>query len=213
MFTIDLLNGRGVPIKSRPERIAVGAAALAVPVVVGMIMFGAYLSNSIGISIAKEAIANCEAMTGELSDAIEFQKSFEQEKDNINRCLLEVSNSLGRHTQWSPVLQTLVDNIPASLVLTRLEVKQDSTKVKAPAEDDPGKMVDVSVPLRKLRLSVSGTGEHKCEEDVRDFRDRLRFSEVLGPRVQDIVIAHKPDKLDNREVVSYEMSCIFRPGL
>ncbi|MHC4622455.1 MAG: hypothetical protein ACYS4W_00965 [Planctomycetota bacterium] len=213
MFTIDLLNGRGIPVKSGPERVAVAVAALAVPVVVGMIMLGSYLSNSIDISIKKKAIANCEMTISQLADAIKLQTSFQQQKNDINRCLSEVSTSIARHTQWSPVLQTLVDNIPASLVLTRLEVKQDSTKVKVPAAEDPGKMVDVSLPVRRMQLSVSGGGAHKCEEDVKNFRDRLRFSKVLGPRLEDIVVAQRPDKLDGRDVVSYQIDCVFRPGL
>jgi hypothetical protein len=212
MFTIDLLNGKGIPVQSGPQRIAVAAAALAPPVVVAMIVVASYLSNSVAISVKKRAIANCETMTGQLAEAIGLQKSFEQERKDINGYLAEVSTSLGRHAQWSPVLDTLADSLPASLVLTRLEVKQDFTKVKVPTEEGTGNAPDITVPVRKLQLSVCGGARQKYEV-VREFRDRLRLSKVLGPRLQDIIVAQKPDKLDGQDVVSYEINCLFRPGL
>ena len=45
MFTIDLLKGQGIPIKSRPTGIAISAAAVAVPVIIAIVMLGFYLRN------------------------------------------------------------------------------------------------------------------------------------------------------------------------
>ena len=58
MFTIDLLKGKGVPAKTRPRNIAVGAAVVAVPVIIAIAMFSLYLRNKVVISIQKDAVAN-----------------------------------------------------------------------------------------------------------------------------------------------------------
>jgi Tfp pilus assembly protein PilN len=213
MFTIDLLKGQGIPAKSRPEGIAIAAATLAVPVIIAIVMFGLYLRNKIIISVQKQAIANYETKIGGLSDAVELQKSFENEKNAISGCLSEVSASLGRHTQWSPVLATLVKNMPDSVVMTELEVKQSSVKRKVPKKDDPEKMIDISVPVRTLRIKVCGSPQSDCDKAVRDFRERLRSSTLLGPKLENIRVSQRLGTLESREVVSYQIECIFKPGL
>ena len=54
MFTIDLLKGQGIPIKSRPEGIVIAAVTLAVPIIIAVIIFSFYLNNSIVISIQRQ---------------------------------------------------------------------------------------------------------------------------------------------------------------
>ena len=213
MFTIDLLKGQGVPAKSRPEGIAIAAAALAVPIIIAIVMFGLYLRNKIIISIQKQTIVNYETKIDELSDAVELQKSFENEKNAISSCLSEISTSLDRHTQWSPVLTALVKNMPDSVVLTDLEVKQSSVKRKVPKKDDPKKMIDISVPVRTLRINVCGSPQSNCDKAVRDFRDRLRSSALLGPKLENIRVSQRFGTLESRDVVSYQIECIFKPGL
>jgi len=214
MFTIDLLKADGIPIKSTPGGIAAAAVTFAVPVIVAIVMFGLYLSNIIGISIQKQEIISYEAKTNELSDAIKLKESLEQEKKTVSSSLSEVSSSIGRHPQWSPVLVTLVESMPDSMVLTNLEVKQRSVKRKLPKKDDPQTQVETSVPQRTLRISISGNPHYSCDKAVKDFMDRLRFSTVLGPKLENIGLAKEDfGKLDGQKVASYEIDCVFRPGL
>jgi Tfp pilus assembly protein PilN len=213
MFKIDLLKGQGIPAKSRPESIAIVAVAFAVPVITAIVMFGFYLSDRIVMSVQEQRIANYEANIGKLSDAAELQKSFEREKKAIRSCLSEVSSTIGRHTQWSGILATLVRNMPDSMVLTRLEAKRRSVKRKVPKKNEPGKMIDVSVPVRTLQMSISGSPDYNCDKAVKDFRNRLRFSSLLGPKLEDIRVSQKSDTLEGRDVVSYEIDCIFKPEL
>jgi len=213
MFTIDLLKGQGIPAKSHPRNIAVAAAAVVVPIIIAIVMFGFYLRNRIVISIQKNAIANYETKIAGLSDAIELQKSFEEKKGVYNNCLSEVSSSLDRHTQWSPVLVTLVKNLPDSVLLTELDVKQRSVRRKIPQKDDPQKMIDTSVPVRTLHMTVAGRPESNCDDAIRDFSEVLRSSSLLGPRLEDIRISQGVCKLGEQEAVSYQIDCIFKPGL
>jgi hypothetical protein len=213
MFTIDLLKGQGIPVKSRPEGIVIAAVTFAVPIIVAITMFGFYLSNIINISIQKQEIIRREAEIDKLSDAVELQKSFEKEKGIMNSCLSEVATSIGSYTQWSPILATLVENMPDSVVLTRLEVKQHSVKRKVPQKNDPQTKIDINVPAKILQIHVCGSPQSNCDKAIRDFRDRLRFSSFLGPKLEDIRVSQNVDTLDNNNVVSYEIDCIFKPTL
>ena len=213
MFTMDLLKGQGIPIKSRPWGVAIAALAFAVPVLVAIAMLGFYLSNRIVIKVTKQEIVNYEKNIETLSDAVELQKSFEAEKNNMNNCLSEVLSSIGRHTQWSPILATVVENMPDSMVLTRLEVKQRSVNKKVPKKDDPKKMINVSIPVRTLQMSVSGRPQADNDKAVKDFKDRLRFSALLAPKLEDIRVSQKSDTFEGQDAVSYEIDCIFKPEL
>jgi len=211
MFTIDLLRGRGIPARSGPEGIAVAVATFAVPIIAAIVMFGLYVSDGIVMSIQKREVANYETHIGTLSDAVELKKSFEEEKGIINSCLSEVASSTGRHLQWSSILVTLVKNMPESVVLTGLEVKQHSVKRKVPAKDDPKKKVDINVPVRSLQMSLGGSSQSDCDRAVRDFRDYLLSSTLLTDELEDIRVSQGFGMLDGQNAVLYEIDCIFKP--
>jgi hypothetical protein len=213
MFTIDLLKGEAIPIKSGPEGIAVGALTFAVPVIAAIVMFGLYLSNSIAMSIQKRDTAKYVKRTDELSDGVKLQKSLEREKNAISSSLTEVVSSISRHTQWSPVLALLAKNIPDSMVLTSLEVKQRSVTKKIPSKADPKKQVNISVPVRTLQMNICGNPALDCDKAVKDFKDDVRFSTLLEPRLEKVKVAQKFDTLNGQDVICYTIDCVFKPGL
>jgi Tfp pilus assembly protein PilN len=211
MFTIDLLRGEGIPAKSRPAGVAVAVTTFVVPIVAAIVMFSFYLTNRVAISIKKQKIATYETKIGELFHSVRNQKASGQQAEHIGDCLSEVAAALDRHTQWSPVLVTVAESIPDLVVLTRIEVKQQFIHEEVPGEQTD-ETVEVSVPVRTLRMTVCGSPGSACDQAVRDFRDRLRASSVLGPRLENIKVSQEFDLLGNKEVVSYDIDCIFKPG-
>jgi Tfp pilus assembly protein PilN len=209
MFTIDLLQGQGRPVRTKPQGVAIFVATFTVPALVAILMGGYYVRNQVVISILKQNIAGFNAQTQRLGEDIKLKESGEREKLAVSSCLADVTASIHRHTQWSTVLVALVENLPDSVVLTSIEVKQKWEKRKTAAAKD-----DTSVPVRTLKMRVSGNPSYDCDREVKKFRDRLRASEVLGPRLEDIVIASQgQDKLDDLDVVAYDIECVFKPGL
>ncbi|MHC4259098.1 MAG: hypothetical protein ACYSTF_01615 [Planctomycetota bacterium] len=213
MFSIDLLKGEGIPAKTRPEGVVMGVIALAVPILVAIAMIGIYLMNGITISIQKRNITQYAKQTEQLSETVEVHESLEREKGAINSSMSEVASSIGRHTQWSPVIATLVRNMPASLVLTKLEVEQKTTKKRVPSKADPDQMVPISIPKRTLRIKVCGSSKHDCDGAIKSLKDKLRLSSLLGPKLEAIRVAQEHDILDGQPVISYTINCVFKPGL
>jgi hypothetical protein len=170
MFTIDLLKGKGVPAKTGPEGVAIVVAAFAVPLIIALVMLGGFLRSRIVISIQTGAIANYDAKIIQLADAVQLQKSFENEKNIVNCSLAEVASNIGGHIQWSPVLVALVENMPGPVFLTQLDVKQNNVKVKMPQKDDPKKTIETQVPAKTLQMSLFGSSQAGCDKEVRDFR-------------------------------------------
>jgi len=213
MFTIDLLKGRGIPVKIGPWGVVIAATAFIVPILVAMAMLGFSVSNNIVVKATKQEMVNYEKNIEALSEAMKMQKSFEKEKDGIDSCLSEALSSVGKHTQWSPVLATVVENLPDTMVLTKLEVKQRSVSKKVPKKEDPNTMVSINVSASTLQMSVNGRPRANNDKAVKDFKDRLRLSAMLAPKIEDIVISQKTDAFEGQEVVSYDIDCIFKPEL
>ena len=213
MFTIDLLKGDGIPAKRRPEEIAIVVGTFVAPIIIAMAMFGLYLNNRIVMSIQKRHIAKYTKKTEWLSDAIKLRESLEKKKRDINNSLSEVVSSIGRHTQWSPVLATLVEYMPDSMVLTKLAVKEETKNKRVPSKKDPKKMTNVSIPARTLQMDICGSSHSYCDMAVKDFKDRLWKSTVLGPKLEQVRVSQESETIDGHSVVCYQVNCIFKPGL
>jgi len=214
MFTIDLLKGQGIPPKSRPEGIAVGAIVFAVPVIVAIVIAGVYMTDNISLSTQKRELADYEKRVDKLSDALELKRAFEKQRATINEVLSEVSSSIDRHMQWSDVLVDIVENMPESMILAELEAKQNMVRRRVAKDGDAETKVDVMVPLRTLSITVSGKSEYNCDRAVRDFSDRLRVSKVLGPKLEDIRVSKSNlGRRKEKNLVSYQIDCVFKTPL
>jgi hypothetical protein len=215
MFRIDLLKGQGIPIRSRPESIAIAAGALVVPVIIALAMLGCFFQNKIIISINENRIAQYENKINDFAGAVLLQQNFESEKKQINDYLSEIKSSLslGLHKQWTPVLVTIVENIPDSVVLKELEVRNASVKTKVPKKTDPEKTVSISVPVRTLRMSVSGNANSNCDQEIKEFRQRLYASNTLNSMLENIMVSRKMNVFQQENEISYQIDCVFKPGL
>jgi hypothetical protein len=212
MFTIDLLKGRGIPVRNRPENIAVAAVTVAVPVIIALIMFGYYMRSSIVLSVQKQEIIGCDTQISKMSEAAALQKTFESEKKIANGCLSEVATNIKNHIQWTPVLVEIVKNMPNSILLTGINVKEDNITKKVFSKET-GKTTDVSVPVRTLQINVFETSGSVHGQSIRDFQDSLRSSAVFGPQLDNISVSQGVEKLKGQDVVSYQIDCSFKPGI
>ena len=211
LFTIDLLKGRGIPVKRGPAGIVITAVTAIVPVVLVIMIFGFRSQDKVLMSLKKQEIESLEQKINRLSGDVEDQKVLEQEKIQASQCISEVNSLIKKYTPWSPILTTIIENMPGSVVLTGLNVKLDSVEKEVPKPDEPQKKIKINVPVNKLSLTVSDQGQGNCDEAVRDFQDRLRSSPVLGPLLAKIDVSHKTDNLEGKAVVSYTIDCLFKP--
>ena len=216
MFTIDLLKKQGLPMKSRPEGVAIVAGAAIVPLIVMIVMVSSYVSDKVTMAGQKQEMTDNRIKTAALSDALALHQACEDEKGAVNSTLSEVQSCLDRHAQWSPVIVTLVENMPNSMLLTKLEGKQRYVKTKvSEGKDAAGKTKDIDVPVRTLHISVGGTGtaEQSYDDIVRAYTERLRNSELLGPRLENVKVSQKVNTVGDVDIVSYNIECAFKAGM
>ena len=212
MYTVDLLRGEGIPIRSRPAGIAFACLVIVVPFLIGTVMVGTYLDRRVTLSIQKQELTKLQSVLGTLSGAMEKRRALEEQKTVASNILVDVKTALSSHTQWSPALATVAESMPDVLVLTKLEAKQDFVRRKVPAKDDPKTTIDISVPVYTLEIGVCGRDKSTAHQAVRDLQDRLRSSASLGPRLSAVTVSQESGTLDGEHVVSYELNCVFRPA-
>ena len=152
-------------------------------------------------------------MKEQLSEKESSLKSIEQEMNGINSRLDEVSSSFYRHTQWTKVLMTMSENMPDSMVLSEFQVKEKPLTKQVPKKNKPEELIVISIPVRTLRMKVSGNSAYDCAQAVKDFADRLRFSENLKDILTEIRISQESDTSKGHDVVYYEIECQFKPGM
>jgi hypothetical protein len=220
MFTIDLLKGQGRPVRTRPKGILIVVATFAVPMLTAILLAGFYYNNKVVITVHKQNIANYTTQIERLADSMRLKELWDKDKTSLNSCLTDVASSIGRHTQWSPVLVSLVENLPESVVLSSLEVRQTSKKkaaVKSSAtgeKDKKEKNAETSVTVRTLRMRLCGNINSDFDREIKAFRDRLLASNAIGSKLEDVVIASQTNEnMDGRDVVAYDIDCIFKSGI
>jgi len=213
MFTIDLLNGQGIPPKATPGGLAIIVITVLVPIAAAVGMFFMYQNNVETLSAKEKEIKRYETEISKYSSDVKMKNALEKEKRTYAKYLSEVKSSLKKHTQWSPVLTTLMQNIPDSVILTSLEIEHDSVRKSVPKKDDPKKKIEIDVPVRILKLGVAGGEPGDSDQDVQDFMGSLLASDTLGPKLEKIGHSQESRVINGDDVISYEISCFFKPGL
>ncbi|MHC4751571.1 MAG: hypothetical protein ACYTFW_17075 [Planctomycetota bacterium] len=212
MHTIDLLRGKGIPAKTTLKGIVIIMVTVAVPFLAAIGILDRYFRNKTVISIRQRAIVNERATSDKLADAVEFKDSLEQKRDLVHSRLSEVTTYIGDYIQWSPVLVTLVKNMPAKMVLSRLTAETRREREKVFKDNDPNQSVDVTVSKRVLALDISGSLPGNYDSLVRDYRVRLTSPDLLGPQLEDITVSQKPGGTGDDKTVSWTMNLIFKSG-
>ncbi|MEN6426407.1 MAG: hypothetical protein ABFE13_13685 [Phycisphaerales bacterium] len=212
MYTVDLLMGEGIPIRSRPGGIALACLIVVVPLLIGLGMTSYYLDGRIILSIEKQQLSNIESASRVLTQALKRKESLESEMASASGVLSEIKTAVDGYTQWSPTLASLVESLSDTLVLTRLEASQGTVQRKVPAKDDPARKVDVSIPIRTLKLCVCGRQAGTALDAVQTLQENLRTSPVIGPILDTITVSQSASVLDNQEAVMYELECTLKTG-
>ncbi len=212
-FSIDLLKGQGLPLRSSPAGIAITVICAALPLLMAVVVVGLYMHNKIDISQKEKEITELTAKIDGMSETVELQKALEQEKNHYGVCISEVKSSIERFSQWSPVLTMLVENMPDSVILTELEVEQDIVKKKIPDKENPKKFKEIDTFVTTMQVTVCDSSRSNSDEAVKEFRDFLCSSTLLGSRLEKVGVSKESGSLAGQDVVYYLIDCVFKAGL
>jgi len=203
-FTIDLLKGQGIPVKTSPQGIAIIAAGITVPFIIVVIMLGIYLNNRVSIPIREHELAVYEQKMQTLSEGVKVQQMFNKDKESINGSAPEVASALRKFTAWSPVIRIIAENMPGAMVLSRLDAKQTVSSQAG---------TGAASVAREVEINISGKATGNWDEEVKSFRSRLLESGTLKSRLQDIPVSQQSSKGGEKDSISYDLRMVFKDGM
>ena len=212
MHTIDLLRGQGIPAKTTFGSVAMVIVMVVVPILAAAWMVDRYMQNKTDIEIQQQTITTEEATIVKFADAVKFKESLEKDQGAINSKLSEVSSCLGNYIQWSPVLETLAEHMPAKMVMSGLRAESTNVRQQVTSEKGPKQKVNINVSRRMLVLDISGSELRDYGSEVENYSKRLKSSPVLGPKLEGIEFSQKPGSAGDLNTVSYTMNLMFKSG-
>ena len=213
MHTIDLLRGEGIPAKATLATVFLAGLIVAVPILAGSVMAGWYIQNLVVVEIDQGAIARAEKTIEQYKADVAQKEQKEKEQAGINAKLTEVKTCLGGYVQWSPVVETVVREIPAGMVMTRLaaETLQDrqTTTVK---EGESSRPANVMISKRVLVVELAGRPGGDYDNAVRDYGERLKKSAALASRLESVIPSQQGGELGEIKTTIHTVKLVFKPA-
>jgi len=212
MHTIDLLRGQGIPAKTTLGSAAMVIVIVVVPILAAAAMVDRYLQNKTEIEIKQQQIAVEQATIEKFADAVKTKEKLEKKQEAINHKLSEVASCLDNFVQWSPVLKTLVENMPSQMVMSGLRAESTSERRQITSKTNPNRKININVSKRMLILDISGREMRDYGDVVQGYANRLKSSSVLRSKLESIEVSQKPGVAGDLKTVSYTMNLIFKSG-
>ncbi len=208
MHNIDLLKGQGIPPKATTSGIIILTVMVVVPILVAAGMLDWYLQTRIDVGMMQQKIVTARETIAAHTSDVKQKRSLEQEIKLVNSKLSEVSRTLDIFVQWTPVLVTLVENMPGPMIMRDLTALSQSTRRTARRNTDPNKPLIIPIPERRLVMNISGSKPGSYYQTVRKYQEHLNNSTVLKPKIKDIVPSTEA-ATGNDQTESYIMNIIF----
>jgi hypothetical protein len=207
MHTIDLLRGQGIPAKTTLGSVLMIIVIIAVPILAAAWMVDRYIQDDTEIGISQAKIDKAQETIKQFAGAVKSREALLNQQKAVRSKLSEVSSYIGRHIQWSPVLITLVENMPRGMVMNALKADSTIERQKVAGENEPKSTIK-----RKLIIDISGTERRDYNDDIEKYSKSLKSSPELGPKLEKIEFSQKPGTSGDINIVSYTMNLLFKPG-
>jgi hypothetical protein len=198
LFTIDLLKGQGKPKLKPKGTLLLVAAALILPFLVFLIMTGKYVSAQIDVPIKTKTLEKAkQAGDGQL-------KMYDTQIEKCKKYLAEVSVALKSQVQWSDRLTGIIQNMPNSVILDKLDCKTVSYSQREQSKEDPQKTITVSGSRKVLSMIFFTEGDRSADSDMQEYVGKLT---ELG--LNAIIKNQENVYVNEKKVKKYQVECIL----
>lgn len=209
-YTIDLLQGQGLPPQSRPAMVALAVVPLLIPVLATVAMAACWKHNACLIE-TKQAVAaqhqdQIQRNQEQLDQFLAAQKQILEKKHQVT----QIAKSLKTEIQISPLLFNLIQDLPQSLMLIKMDLEYNPIRRKV-TDPKSGNVSFQSIIQRNLKLIVAGADNAQVDELVNSYIQTLRKSEFLRDHAQEIrIAAREQDELNEKPIIQYTIECQFK---
>ncbi len=208
MYTIDLLKGEGIPVKSKPLHIIRSSIPFSVLVIAAVALAGSYVSNQVIIhQLHTKLVSYTE--DAEFVEVAHFIQENQQQQNTIQGILTEVSQSVFYHRQWTPVLVEVIETLPETLILNHLAVQRQSLRQRE--QNAEGKPVDVTWYQYTLEIGTESNQGLEANAIIQEFVHSLRTSDFLASQIDEMTVVSKQNEdNDSDNNMRYQIDCVFK---
>ncbi len=212
MFTIDLLKGTGIPIKNSPGTVALKVLPFVLPLVAAVYLFGSYEFNRTVLATEISSIDKMRDKLAEYSADIQQARQWTAAAEQTRKNLAEVTRGLGRHLQWSPILQTIAEELPDAIALKELKLIRNTTRKKVSESKESNKQVNKVMIHRILSIRVFGESSWKTDEAVQQYLDRLGKAPAIERWMKDIrIVSQQTEETSGKSFTTHTIECELKP--
>ena len=217
MYNIDLLRGTKIPPQSRPIRVALATMTLAIPLAVGLMVFGWYSDVKAQIPAQERLLAGHEERIRELADVKEFLETTKKRKQRLSAYVQELAVAVPSLSPWSDRILALAQCVPPDLTVCRLQLRRKEIVQKAAARAQAKEKSRTPAPEKDrkshqytLEVGVYVPADGRHNTSILDFKNLLARSPVFGCDLQNITtIISQPETLFERPYTFHLLECVF----
>ncbi|MCI0498839.1 MAG: hypothetical protein L0Y36_04035 [Planctomycetales bacterium] len=210
MFSIDLLQGKGLPQKTDLKRLALKAVGLLIPVLAVTAFAASYQQNRIQLQGQKAVLlTHQQEIERHAKDVAEYNRIDTQISD-LRKCLGDISKALSYRIQVSDMLVELVGALPENVFLYEMKLDRNSV-VEKTQQADAEAVKQRLIVRRKLNLTLCGYDAKAGDSAVEAYLDRLKRSALLKNVFEQIKpTVRQQGQVDGKDAVYYEIECLLK---
>lgn len=207
MFTIDLLKGKGLPLKSKPVMVAIAVVPVLIPLLTTTVMAVCCLQNRTVMQTQNNIIQDNQQKTMTYTDDLKLYHSVNNQIAEYQTRLKQIDRALSFRIQMTPLVIELISSLPDSLTITKFDLARNQERKKE-TDAETGNASYVTAIQRKLKLSVGGTANTTTDQAAEQYVQLLRNSKSLTDLFSDVqIVSRSNGTLDGRNCAFYEIEC------
>lgn len=208
-FTMDLLQGKGLPQRSRPGTIALAAVPFLIPVLVTGFLAARWYQGSCLIAAERAVLhQNQKDITQYAEDLAQYetmQQNILQARHNIKN----ITDALAFEMPASPLLLELVEALPPAVFIQKMDLDYQPVRQKI-VNPQNNQVTYQRTIQRTLRLTLAGPSQIESDQAVDAYIQSLRTGPFLSQAAKEIQITSRQEtEIDKQLFILYEIRCPF----
>lgn len=207
LYTIDLLQGGGLPLRSRPGKVALMLIPMLIPFFAGGLIAATWQHREAVIKTEVAAVEHDKEQLKRFQQDLDTYKIRKKQILDLQHRLRAVNGMLETEMTVSPILLELVRTLPETVYFqdVELEYKPESKREK---DKETKKKTYIRIVQRSLNLTLAGPGRIESDQAVDRYISDLRENDTLKNLISEIgIVSRYTGRIDDQEQVFFKIEC------
>lgn len=206
-FTIDLLQGKGLPQRSRPGTIALAAVPFLIPVLATGLLGARWYHSSSQIEAEHAVLMQNQQHIDQNTQVLREYETIQQNILEARHNIKNITDALAYEMPASPILLELVQALPPTVFVQKLDLDYQPLRQKV-TNPQNNQVTFQRTIQRTLRLTLAGPNQIDTDQAVDDYIQTLRSLPFLSRVAKEIQITSRQEtEVDKQILIFYEIRC------